>query len=163
MAGPRLRTGRQGLPTPAHKMKKSYISSGYKGNIGFNIRDGQVEQKAEATADGKTRSGGCAADHTGLAKDEDRERTDPMTTGLEKRRQKKPVAGHDGPGNMDRRAAARIKTAGKGQAHAGMTATQGLPEGVSGLPPCAGWESLPDAFPRDPGQDDGAFSRNRHS
>lgn len=52
-----------------------------------------------------------------------------MTTGLEKRRQKKPVAGHDGPGNMDRRAAARIKTAGKGQAHAGMTATQGLPKG----------------------------------
>lgn len=87
-----------------------------------------------------------------------------MTTGLEKRRQKKPVAGHDGPGNMGRRAAAvRSGQREKGQAHAGMTATQGLPEGVSGLPPCAGRKILPDAFPRDPGQDDGAFSRNRHS
>lgn len=36
-----------------------------------------------------------------------------MTTGLEKRRQKKPVAGHDGPGNMDRRAAVPDQGSGK--------------------------------------------------
>ena len=76
---------------------------------------------------------------------------------------KKPVAGHDGPGNMDRRAAAvRSGQREKGQAQAARAA-RGLSGKVSGLPPCAGRKILPDAFPRDPGQDDGAFSRNRHS
>ena len=92
------------------------------------------------------------------------EKDRPHDDGAGEAQTKKPVAGHDGPGNMDRRAAAvRSGQRRKGQAHAGMAAAGPFPGRVSGLPPCAGRKILPDAFPRDPGQDDGAFSRNRHS
>lgn len=75
---------------------------------------GRWNKRQKPTADGKTRSGGCAADHTGLAKDGDRERTDPMTTGLEKRRQKKPVADTTGRGTWTGEPPPQIRTAEKG-------------------------------------------------
>ena len=86
-----------------------------------------------------------------------------MTTGLEKRRQKKPVADTTGRGTWTGEPPSRIRAAEKGAGSRRRDGYAGLPEGVSGLPPCAGRKILPDAFPRDPGQGDGAFSHNRHS
>lgn len=114
MAGPRLRAGRQGLPTPAHKMKKSYISLGYKGDISFNIRYGQVEQKAEAHRRRENTVRRLCGRPYRTSKRWGQGKVRPHDDGAGEAQTKKPVADTTGRGTWTGEPPPRIRTAGKG-------------------------------------------------
>lgn len=156
--------GGRGFPSWLVNKKKTYIPLGYKGvSVFLTSGTDRWSKRQKPTADRGTRSGGQDGDREGRTG----KRQAPRQRSRGSTDEKSPSQDTTGRGTWRGTWTGKPLPSGQDSGKRDRLRQTGLPRGlsgkVSGLPPCAGQKILPDAFPRDPGQDDGAFSRNRHS